>query len=392
MRPNTREWRERWLSTEDRILLCAASTQQERARCAVMAELLTETVDWPALIKRAEWHGMVPRLYALSQLLPEAWLPAAAQTALQAKARQQLVWNLCLQQELARLLGKFNDAGLAIMPLKGPVLADQLYGDVGLRPMGDLDLLVHVGDRTAAEQVLLQAGCRRAQPAALEADLYHQSYRLLSRTGANILIELHHDVDKSHTARLDVHRVWSGATRTTWAGREIWTMALPDLLLYLCLHAVKDGLGSLRPLLDIGLCVEQCIEQYKERGGTQFVWPELAETVRTQHLRSLVFLSLSESRRLLDAAVPDEFLAAIKPPQTPSFRLGRAIFQCRGGVLHSPLDSLGSPLLPLLLFLWEETARGKLRHMRRYLLPSDSFRARWTPAARLSGRIPSPSK
>ena len=176
---------------------------------------------------------MVPRLYALSQLLPEARLPAAAQATLQTKARQLLIWNLCLQQELVRLLGKFNAAGLAIMPLKGPVLADQLYGDVGLRPMGDLDLLVHVEDRAAAEQVLLQGGCRRAQPAALEADLYHQSYRLLSRTGADILIELHHDVDKSHTARLDVTRVWSGATRTTWAGREIWTMALPDLLLYL---------------------------------------------------------------------------------------------------------------------------------------------------------------
>ena len=326
---------------------------------------------------------MVPRLYALSQLLPEAHLPATAQAALQTKARQHLIWNLCLQQELARLLGKFNEAGLAIVPLKGPVLADQLYGDVGLRPMGDLDLLVHVEDRTAAERILVQAGCRRAQPAILEADLYHQSYRLLSQTGANILIELHHDVDKSHTARLDVNRIWSGATQTTWAGREIWTMALPDLLLYLCLHAVKDGLGSLRPLLDIALCVEQCNGR-----KTQFAWPELAETVRTQHLRSLVFLSLGESRRLLDAAVPDEFLAAIRPPQTLGFRLGRAIFQCRGGVLHSPLDSLGSPLLPLLLFLWEETARGKLRHMRRYLLPTASFRARWIPASRLSGRIP----
>ena len=45
MRLNTREWRERSLSTEDRILLCAASTQVESAWCAVMAALLAQAVD-----------------------------------------------------------------------------------------------------------------------------------------------------------------------------------------------------------------------------------------------------------------------------------------------------------------------------------------------------------
>jgi hypothetical protein len=54
------------------------------------------------------------------------------------------------------------------------------------------------------------------------------------------------------------------------------------------------------------------------------------------------------------------------------------LFRWRGGVLHSPPASLTGPLMAFLMFLWEDSLRGKLRHLRRNLFPSASLRARWT--------------
>lgn len=256
------------------------------------------------------------------------------------------------------------------MPLKGPFLADLLYGDLALRPMSDIDLLVRLEDLAKGEQALLRAGYMRSLPPEHEADLYHHSYATDGGSGANVLVELHWDLAKSHTARLDVREIWASASRGTWEGQEIWTMALPDLFLYLCFHAVRKGLGPLWRVLDIALAVE--------RFGKILPWEELVEKVRAAQIRMPVYLSLLQSRELLGASVPPGFLAAIRPARRIGWLLGQALFTWRGGVLHAHPALLEGPMMAFLMFLWEDSLRGKLRHLHRNLFPSASLRARWT--------------
>ena len=301
---------------------------------------------------------------------PAAGLPAAVRAALAQGARECLVRNLCLHRELLRLLGELNRAGVPVIPLKGSFLAHELYGDLALRPMSDIDLLVRPEDVPRSDAVLRATGCIRATEQGAD---YHTSYVTRDGGDAGVVVELHHHLAERHTARLDIRSVWASASRIGWEGREIWTMALPDLFLYLCLHAAKDGLASLRSLLDIVLVAERCRDTLP--------WGALVHTVQAAGIRNPVYTTLAEARGLLEAPVPPEFLRAIRPSWGLGWPLSRALLRWRGGVLHVPPALLVGPVMAILMLLWEDSLRGRLRHVRRNLFPSASLRARWIPLA-----------
>ena len=84
---------------------------------------------------------------------------------------------------------------------------------------------------------------------------------------------------------------------------------------------------------------------------------------------------------------PSGFLDTIRPARRLGLVIGDVLFTWRGGVLHSPLALLRSPMGTILAFLWEDSWRGKFRHLRRMFLPAAGLRARRTglPAATSAG-------
>lgn len=348
------------LTPEDRLLLCAAHPRLSDTGQEHLRQILAEPLDWRRLLDQADRHGVAPLLYRHVRNAPDVALPTAALATLAEQSRICLGRNLLLRHKLVHLLGAFNQAGIPVMPLKGPWLSDLLYDDPGLRTMGDLDLLVRPDDRARGEALLLSKGIRL--PASLQGAKYDTSFIITN----NVTVELHWNLTEDHFAGLDIEELWASAERREWEGRTIWTMSQPDLLLYLCLHAVKDGLASLRTLLDITLAVE--------RFGGALPWREMAAQAGRLRIRTPVYVALCHARTLLGAPAPAEFLAAIRPPRGLSWRLSDALLAWRGGVLHARPDLLVGPGMAFLLFLWEDSSPGKFRHLRRNL---------WTMGVRL---------
>ena len=356
------------LSHEDEVLLCLAYPKLSTERSQRLAQLLTSPTDWAELLDQADRQGITPLLHHHLKQAPALTVPETARTTLAEQSRSCLAWNLRLRHELLRLLDRFNKAGIPVIPLKGLYLADLLYEDSSLRPTSDLDLLVRVQDLETSRQILEEAGCTKLTDEEQGAE-YHVSYLTTDGRAGQVLIELHRDLGESHVAGLDIEAVWRSAAPSTWEDRTIWTMAPQDLFLYTCLHAVKDGLASIRSLLDITLLLE--------RYGQDLPWQELAQQVNRARIETPISLSLLLSRELLEASVPSEFLAAIRPSRNLSRLLGQALFRWRGGVLHVPQELLVGPFMALLMLCWEDSLKGKLRHLRRNLLPSKSLQGRW---------------
>jgi hypothetical protein len=351
------------LGREDRLLLAAAHPMLALAREAKLVTLLAGAVDWPALLERVERHGIAPILYVHLRALPAAPVPPDVSERLGVLARACVASNLRFRHELGRLLAAFMRAGVAVMPLKGPVLADQLYPAPLLRQSSDLDVLVRPHAGAAAERVLGELGYARRPDEEQGAD-YHTIF-----TAHGVDVELHHDLGERHVSRLGVDAIWASATATSWQGHPIWCMSLPDQLVYLAFHAAKDGLASVRALVDIALLLERHHETLH--------WGALVARLRDAHVEPVIYLALSETRALLGAPVPDEFLEAIRPRHA-GWSLAQRLFRWRGGVLHVADDLLVGPFMAALMFLWEDTARARLRHVKRNLLPSARLRGRWT--------------
>lgn len=104
------------------------------------------SADWERLVRTAQAHDVAPLLY---HALSEAGWPADILSSVQADLRQAYhttaARNLVIYQELVRILTTLRvspSPPLPVILLKGAALAATLYPNIGLRPMGDLDLLV----------------------------------------------------------------------------------------------------------------------------------------------------------------------------------------------------------------------------------------------------------
>ena len=138
----------------------------------------------------------------------------------------------------------FAERGIPVVPLKGPVLAEVLYDDVGARPSSDIDLLLPADKLSEAADVLVQLGW---QP---EPDL---------RPGSPLPL-LHYVLTHPHLPPIELHwRVhWyeDAFSQDALARAEMtdegWSrLEGRDELTALLLYFARDGFVGLRQAADI---------------------------------------------------------------------------------------------------------------------------------------------
>ncbi|MFL5540362.1 MAG: nucleotidyltransferase family protein, partial [Longimicrobiaceae bacterium] len=140
--------------TEHALLLACARlslSPDEAARVRRMAS----AVDWPATLALARRHRLVPFLH---RHLKDAPLPPAAARELRALQREGVHRGLRMAAVLRRLVDALATAGIEALAYKGPALAMQAYGELGMRSFVDLDLLVRPDDVPGAIAALWVEG------------------------------------------------------------------------------------------------------------------------------------------------------------------------------------------------------------------------------------------
>jgi hypothetical protein len=126
----------------------------DSAAIAGVQSLLEGELDWRYVTVIGQRQRVMP---LLSKNLPHCCsgaLPDKELTRLQDHAQHTARWNLLLATELLTILGLLESEGIEAMPLKGPALAADVYGDLSLRPYADLDLLLDRSDVPAARRIL----------------------------------------------------------------------------------------------------------------------------------------------------------------------------------------------------------------------------------------------
>ncbi len=148
---------------EELLLWCARPVRDDAALARIEA-CAGAVEDWEA-VGRLSWrHGVLPLLArGLGALSPGA-VPPKALVGLRARYLERSQRAMLMTGELLGMLGALEEAGIAAIPYKGPVLAAQAYGNVSLRQFRDLDILVAPGEVDRAEAVLAARGYRHATP------------------------------------------------------------------------------------------------------------------------------------------------------------------------------------------------------------------------------------
>ncbi|HTU79079.1 MAG TPA: nucleotidyltransferase family protein, partial [Solirubrobacteraceae bacterium] len=132
---------------EQRLILLSAGTAARRGGLGDRAVDAGRRVDWSRLAQKLTARKLLtvlgPRVLEFPGLAVDAGFAEAVERALVAARRR----GAFLQMISAHVRGALAGAGIRSAGLKGPFLAEDIYGDPGRRISGDIDLLV------AAEQL-----------------------------------------------------------------------------------------------------------------------------------------------------------------------------------------------------------------------------------------------
>jgi hypothetical protein len=293
------------LCPEAGLLLCCARTRMDGTTAERIHGLLRNGIDWEMFLPLTLAHQITPLVYwSLQGTCPEA-IPPAILDRLRNESRANAFRNSCLTAELLKLVKLFETHGIPAVPFKGLILAASSYGNLALRELLDLDILVQKCDLLQAKELLISRGYRPCVPMTdpqqasyIES---HYNYKLV-RDDGQVIVELHWRFSRRFHFPVELPRVWQRLETYSLAGATVRNLAREDLLLVLCMHGTKHCWSSLKWICDIAELI---------RNHPEMEWESAIERARMLGSQRSLWLGLHLASGLLGAALPDAVVRRI---------------------------------------------------------------------------------
>lgn len=279
------------------VLLCLAGRRVPNERLCRARRILCDGIDWSALVDLARRHHVAPLLREQLRALPNGVVPPAVHAQLDRQVMDSAARSMVLVSELGDITGAMKEAGVRVLAYKGPVVSVAAYGSPLLRPIRDLDLLIHPRDFRAAEGLLVARGYRRVTGVLfrpLQRVLEYQCCFARDRDGA--LVELHWTLmPRNICVAVGLDELWERRSQMLVAGRAIPCLGDEDRLLSLCVHGAKHRWSRLEWIA----CIAALVRTHPPD------WEVLLRRAGHWRVQRMLRLSLLVAGALLDPPIPD---------------------------------------------------------------------------------------
>ncbi|MCP4680784.1 MAG: nucleotidyltransferase family protein [Desulfobacterales bacterium] len=230
-----------------RFIRCLSIKRPSKADHSFILNYLKKDISWDNLVALAQWWGVSGLLYshlkapALISFVPEKVMKRLENIYHEiAEQTRKYLWQI---ESLSHRLG---NSGPPVMAIQGLSVAD-IYGDPGLRPLGDADLMVPPGSKGRFRIVLLEAGY--TIPDFSYVDLYYKD-GLWIDTHTHIL-NIDRIKSRKHLFPEDLTSLWERAVPFS-EKLPIFIRPEPvDNFIALSAHALKHGYSRLIWLVDL---------------------------------------------------------------------------------------------------------------------------------------------
>ena len=258
--------------------------------------------DWDSVRQAAVREGVGPLLYSIVR--GRGMVPHELEQELRVWYLQNMASNMKQFQELAAVLRSLRNSNIPVLVLKGAALADAVYGNIGLRPMTDVDLLVQREQLQHAKQVLGHLGYRselvETKPGAQVEE--HHAEGLVKRGEQDVVMGIHWRLFDSpyYRDRLRLEWFWDSALAVEIEGEPARILGVEAQILHLCGHLVlHHGRGERWRLIWLH-DVAEVIARY----GEQINWEAVLDRAGSCELVVPVRLVLTRLAAEWGVAVP----------------------------------------------------------------------------------------
>lgn len=285
------QWRRAAGPELELLLLCLRWPQREGDRQRIVAAACVK-IDWALFLRLAVHHRVVPLVsYTLSSALRRGSLPAANGTVIELRrlAAENTQESLCNLAELRRLLKAFADEGIAVRVLKGLPLAQSVFGDLGLRAAGDIDLLVDASAVAASDRLLRRLDYSgdpqidRFSAKRMRFFRGHWKDIVYSSDSSGQEVDLHWRCFRNAAMPGSRLCATTQSDSVAFGGLKVPIPPRQETLLYLCVHGTLDGWLYLKSLADVAAEAraldEAALDLLAEAAARYEVLPELTATL-----------------------------------------------------------------------------------------------------------------
>ena len=250
------------------------------------------------MLKLATHHRVLPAVHEALRGRSDA--PASICAAVNARFSGHSRRVLRFSALLAGILRQFEHHGIEVLPHKGPVLAQQLYGNPAMRDFGDLDFLVRTADVPRARSALQELGYapRLTLPSRQDQEYLRIGYEYVFGSAAEPnLIELQWQlVPRFYSIATNMEPLFQRSVEYEFEGMRARTLCNEDLMLVLCVHAAKHEWFQLGMVRDIAALARLELD-----------WQWTMFEAGRLGIQRIVAVSLELARTLLGLELPQDF-------------------------------------------------------------------------------------
>lgn len=282
--------------------------------------------QWEALILEAKNQTISPFLYSLLVELEKSTnLDFSSKVQLRQGYIITAARNTLILHETEQLLSNLRDAEIAVAGLKGIFLLENVYNNVGARPMNDIDILIRKRDLAECINVLERLGYTLTGYFSLDDQNIDTKHVPPMQKEGGAMVEVHWTLlEEDEPFTIDADALWERAVPARIANLDALALSVEDLVLHLCLHLAYQhylDLG-LRGLLDIALVI------HKFR--PEIDWQKLILIARSWGAERVTLLALKLVETQLKVPIPAEVVNSLLPEGIPPSLLEQARSQLLG--------------------------------------------------------------
>jgi len=275
--------------------------------------------------KQAATGWYAPLLHYSSR--PDVFFCEPVSEEVRSTMRQIGLRNLAVEKELSGILTALEALPVPVILLKGSHLIQEIY-PWGIRPVGDIDLLIRQEDFASAHKAITSLGYQPwLKTFPLWIHLHYSgkvTYTRPAETGTPISLDLHLTLGpRPYLGYVDPAALWSKAVETRVNGRRVYVLCPEHLLIHLCLHLLQHTPDHWA----VCGCDIAALLRHEEN---RFPWESFLEETTAAGVNRPVRYALETVNKMFDALIPAAILDRLsKPPSgRPGWKL-RLYFFCQ---------------------------------------------------------------
>lgn len=277
---------------------------------------LSPDLNWAFLLDSAKQEriaSLLYRVFSQSQktisLVPKSFFKHIENVYLWAKRDNMLSFKM-----MKEIISAFKQNNIEVIVFKGPILAELIYNDLGLRPMRDWDILIKPEDFTKADRLLENKfgylkRFRLDPPGSIKTSPYRNSILYNNPSSYPKHVHLYWHLinllpyNNGIMTKFKMERLWHNSAIVNLGNLEVRTLSIEDHLIYLCLHALNHGYRPLLLHCDINeVIIKNDID-----------WGNLVEEAFEFGLSKQVYYGLYLASEILKTDIPSKVLIRLRP-------------------------------------------------------------------------------